>query len=416
MALAMLSVATGVFGNTSPPPGEPMTLSRALSEALLNNPTLKAYGFEDRIAEARVIQAGIRPNPELSFKAENLLGTNAMSGVKGLETTLQLSQVIDLGGSISQKVATAQSARALAKADYEIKRLDILAEVGRRFTEVAADSERLKSARRASEIGRQAVEAVQQRVDAAVSSPIELLKVRTTLTRLQIEEEHAEHELIAHRQHLASVLGQEEASFGTISADLLALPAVPKFSTLAKRLENSPVLSRFAVEQRWREAQMRLAQSLRRSGATLSGGLRRNEVSGSFGLVAGISIPLAVREVNAGNIREARERRDQLDASADALRLEMRATLFEVYQEMLHARTAMTLLQEELLPTAQQILTLADEGYRSGRFALLDLLNAQKSLIELQRLLVSEAATYHLHVIEIERLLGAPIHDAEASS
>jgi cobalt-zinc-cadmium efflux system outer membrane protein len=148
----------------------------------------------------------------------------------------------------------------------------------------------------------------------------------------------------------------------------------------------------------------------------VSGGLKRNEATDSFGLVAGISIPLAVREPNAGDIRAARERREQTTAHAEARRLEMHATLFEVYQEMLHARTVVTTLQQDLLPSARQTLRLAAEGYRQGRFSMLDLLDAQTSLLELELLLVSNAAAYHLHLIEIERLLGAPIQETNARS
>lgn len=404
-----LFLSTGVCLPASVPPGEPLTLAAALAAALQNNPSLQAYAFESRVAEARVLQAGIRPNPELAVGVDNFLGTGALSGVKGLETTLQLSQLIDLGGNRARRVETAESERALVGVDYETKRIDVLAEVARRFIEAVADTERLATARRARELGEQTVAAVRQRVEAAVSSPLDLHKVRTALARLQIDEEHAEHELAAHRQSLAAVLGEIEPAFGLTPADLLQLPVVPEFAVLAARLEKSPVLARFAVEARWREAQARLAQSLRRSGLRVSGGLRRVENTDDFGFVAGISLPLSVRDQQQGALREARERQAQLAASTEALRLEMRATLFDVYQEILHARTALTQLQQEVIPLASETLALADQGYRIGRFSLPELLEAQQSLIELQARVVAYATTFHLHVIEIERLLGAPL-------
>ena len=384
-------------------------MAAALATALQNNPSLQAYAFEPRVAEARVLQAGIRPNPELAVEVQNFLGTGALSGIKGLETTLQLSQLIDLGGSRARRVDAAEGERALAGADYETKRIEVLAEVARRFIEAVADIERLATARRAREIGEQTVATVRQRVAAAVSSPLDLHKARTALARLQIDEEHAEHELAAHRQSLAAVLGEAEPTFGPTQADLLRLPAVPAFVVLAARLEQSPALARFSVEARWREAQVRLAQSLRRSGMRVSGGLRRVEGTDDFGFVAGISLPLSVRDQQHGAIREARERQAQLAAFTEAQRLEMRATLFEVYQEMLHARTALTQLQQEIIPLADETLALADQGYRAGRFSLLELLDAQKTFVDLRGQLLAYAAAFHLYVIEIERLLGAPL-------
>jgi cobalt-zinc-cadmium efflux system outer membrane protein len=97
-----------------------------------------------------------------------------------------------------------------------------------------------------------------------------------------------------------------------------------------------------------------------------------------------------------------------VDSSAQVARLEMRATLFEVFQEMRHVRTAIEQLQKSIIPLAEETLAVTEQGYRSGRFSLLELLDAQRSLIDLRSQLVANAAAYQLHVIEIERLLGGP--------
>lgn len=411
----ILSVACGLAALASgAAAAEPLTLSEALATALQKNPTLKVHAFGARMAEARVLQAGVKPNPELSVQFENFLGTGALSGVKGLETTLQLSQVIDLAGSRSRRVETATASLELAGADYETQRIDVFAEVARRFTETAADAQRLATARTARELAAQTLAAVQGRVDAAKASPLELNKARTALALLEIAEEHAEHEFAVCRQSLAASLGELEPSFGEISADLLTLPAVPDFHSLAARLEKSPVLARYTLEARWHEAQIRLAQSLRRTGPYVSAGLRRVEATDDFGLVAGASMPLGIRDQTQGSVREARERRAQTDASAEAARIQLRATLFAVYQEMLHARTALNQLRGKVISDAEQSLALSRQGYNEGRFSLLELLDAQKSLIELRGAVIANAAAFHLHVVEIERLLGAPLTPASA--
>ncbi len=389
---------------------EPLTLPQALSAALLKNPALQAHAFESRIAEARALQAGLRSNPEISAGLENVLGTGALSGVKGLETTLQLSQVIDLGGHITRRREVASTERALVDVDYQARRVEVLAEVARRFTEVAVDEVRWTVAIRARELAEQTVSAVRVRVEAAKVSVIELNKARTALSLLKLDEEHAEHELLSHRRSLAAALGESEPTFGKVSADLLTLPAVPEFNSLAERIEQSPALARFAVEARWREAQVQLAISLRRSSTRVSAGIRRVENTDDLGFVAGFSMALPIHDKNQGGIREARERRAQIATSAEAVRLEMRATLFDVYQEMLHARTALNALRQEIIPTAEETLALAEKGYRESRYSLLELLDAQRTVIELRRDLVNNAAIYHLHVIDLERLLGSALH------
>jgi cobalt-zinc-cadmium efflux system outer membrane protein len=376
---------------------------------LIKSPILQSYSFEQRAADARILQAGIRPNPELAITTENFLGTGAVSGVKGLETTLQLSQILDIGGTRAKQVEAAQNERALVDADYQLEHIEVMAEVARRFTEAVADAERLGVARRAVKVAQETVSAVRLRVEAGAVSSVELYKARNALAVLRLEEQHADHKLAVCRQMLAAAMGETSADFGTVAGDLMRLPRVPDFESLATRLEQSPVIARFASEARWREAQVRLAESLRRTGLQVSGGLRRLEATNDFGLVAGVSIPLGFRNQQAGAIREARERRAQVEVSAKAAQLELRATLYQVYQEMLQSRSTLDQLQKEIIPTAEETLSLTEQGYRCGRYSLLELLDIQKSLIELRGQLVANAAAYQLHVIEIERLIGGPI-------
>lgn len=399
----------GILTGTALRAADPLTLSDALAMALQNNPTLQVHAFGARMSEARILQAGIKPNPNLSVEFENFLGTGDLSGVKSLETTLQLSQVIDLAGSRAQRVETARASLEVADADYENQRIEVFAQVARKFTESEAGEHRLETARRALELSEQTVNSVRARVEAGQSTPIELNKVRVALALSQVDEEHAEHELAANRQSLAAALGEVEPNFGEISGDLMSLPDVPDYSSLVERLEKSPVLARYTVEARWREAQIRLEQSLRRARPLLSGGLRRVEATDDFGLVASVSLPFQVHDQTQGKVLEARERRARVDAMFKATRLEMISTLFAVYQEMIHVRTVFTQLKSEIIPLAEETYDLAEQGYLKGRYSLLEMQDAQRSLIELRKQIVDNAEAFHLYVIEIERLLGSPL-------
>ena len=52
---------------------------------------------------------------------------------------------------------------------------------------------------------------------------------------------------------------------------------------------------------------------------------------------------------------------------------------------------------------------MSSDGFARGRFSYLDLADAQRTLGEVQRERIETAAAYHGLVLEIERLLGAPI-------
>src|SRR6187402_471561 len=88
----------------------PMILSvqaEALQNTLENSPQLAVYPYEQRAAEARALQAGLRPNPELEMEVENVAGSGDYSGTQNAEYTLTLSQVIELGDKRQSRQALA---------------------------------------------------------------------------------------------------------------------------------------------------------------------------------------------------------------------------------------------------------------------------------------------------------------------
>jgi outer membrane protein TolC len=82
-----------------------LSLTEALSLALLHNPTLQDYGWEIRISDVKTLRAGLLPNPELGFEAENFLGSGQQRDFDQTGTTVSISQLFELGGKRAKRVA-----------------------------------------------------------------------------------------------------------------------------------------------------------------------------------------------------------------------------------------------------------------------------------------------------------------------
>ena len=114
------------------PTGE-VSLRDAVALALLHHPGLAAFAWETRAREARMLQAGKPPNPTLDVLAEDI-GASRRAG-STLEqfvqpqATIQLSQLIELGGKRAARLQLATFNRDLAAWDYETARIDVLTEV-----------------------------------------------------------------------------------------------------------------------------------------------------------------------------------------------------------------------------------------------------------------------------------------------
>ena len=67
-----------------------ITLRDALSLALMKNPELAAFSWEVRALDARALQAGLAPNPELGLEIEEFAGTGEASAFDSAESTISL--------------------------------------------------------------------------------------------------------------------------------------------------------------------------------------------------------------------------------------------------------------------------------------------------------------------------------------
>lgn len=90
--------------------------------------------------------------------------------------------------------------------------------------------------------------------------------------------------------------------------------------------------------------------------------------------------------------------------------------LFDLYQEIRHARTEAESLNERVRPQAEAMLQTTIEGYRVGRFSPLELTDAQLQLVEVERAAIRAAAQFHTLLVEIQRTLGAPIETLSVRS
>jgi cobalt-zinc-cadmium efflux system outer membrane protein len=91
--------------------------------------------------------------------------------------------------------------------------------------------------------------------------------------------------------------------------------------------------------------------------------------------------------------------------------VEVQRELASAYETLASAYEATTTLQDEVLPAATEAFEATEEGYREGKFDLLTVLDAQRTLFEATNQYVDAAQAYHQARAEVERLIGTPLSD-----
>lgn len=394
----------------APPPAvadDALTLKDAVARAVADNPELALGEQRGRAADARSQRAGQPPPLELGLELENIAGTGQSRGLSGAETTLMLSRTIERGDKAARRRGLAEERGALVRTEADIRRLDLLTRVARRFVHVVRDQRLLEVAEEAVTLARRARTQAQRRVDAGAAPASEAARADIALAEAELELEHAEHELKATRVSLASLWGERQPGFSRARADLYTLPPADDLDALVAALMRNPQLRRLADQHRIADARRRLAAARQSTDVTLSGGVRRREAMNDTAFVLGLSVPLGSDARAQPGIRAAQAEAAASQRELEAARRELYAVLYGRYQELQHARTELDSLRERILPAAESALSDIRNGYGRGRYSYLELVDAQRGLIQHRRRAIRAAEQYHRHLIEIERLTGS---------
>ena len=390
-----------------------LSLRDAVALALLHNPALAAFAWETRAREARILQAGRPPNPAITTLVQDVGGSTGLTGAADpiqSQVSIELGQLIELGGKRAARQRLAAADRDLAAWDYETARIDVLTEVSRAFTDVLAAQETVALAEETTRLVEQVQQSVGARVVAGVVSPIEETRATVALASVRVESARANRALDAHRARLALLWGSPTPAFTKVLGNLRAVPPpLLPLSQLIARIAQSPELARWAAEMAQREATLVVERSKRVVDVTVIGGYRRYPQVESNAFVVGASIPLPLFDRNRGGIEGARSLVAKGHEEQRAAHARVAAVLADAYAAMASAHDEVTALRSAVLPGSQQTFDAVSEGYRLGRFGYLDVLDAQRTLIGAGSQYLRALSDYHKAVTHVERLIGAPL-------
>ena len=394
-----------------------LTLAEVANRVAEQSPSVLAYSPRVRALDGERRSASLSPPLELIADADEFAGTGNAEGFDGIELTLALSSVIELGDRPAARVAIIDARAELFEAERRTELLDRQAEAARLFVRLAALQQELDVARRSQALAEQAERTVRSRVDRGRAPRADLQRAMAATARARLEVGHIEHQLPTLRVRLAALWGEEQPNFDRVDDDALFHPGqAGNFEQLAVALADNPDLQQLASRERIEAANLRLAQSTARGDLRWRAGVRRLEGSNSTGLVAGVSIPLFSGRRAQGDIAAATNRRDAAELDTEAARINARATLYEAWQHRQHAIEAFALLRDAVIPRLESALTDTRSAYRAGRYSYLELLAARHELIDARLALIDAARRAHLNRIELERVAGAALTAADGDA
>ena len=406
LCLLLLLCAGGVFAQPPEPTTERLSLDDAFARVAQDHPELRLFGSRKDALTAELDRAALRPALIAGASVENALGTGAARGFDQAELTLTLASVLELGGKLDARRALAQSRIDALAVDREARRLDLLAEVARRYLAIVAAQHERDIAQVDIAERQRTVAGAKQRLQAGASPESVVLTAQAAQARAELDRARAEQRLVAARQHLAALWGQRNPGFEIVSADPLVLPQIADFSVLADLLERTPELNQFVGERRIREARLQLARSEVRADLDWQIGVRRLQETDDTALVGSVSMPLGASRRAEPEIRAADAELASLEIEREAKGLSLYSTLPEAHGRYRVAQVEVQRLQDDVLPKLAKAEAAAERAYGAGAISYLEWAQLQSERTNARKQQLDAALEAQRALIEIQRLTG----------
>ncbi|MGH1378943.1 MAG: TolC family protein [Alphaproteobacteria bacterium] len=386
---------------------ETLDKQQAFIKALHNNPSYRAALADIRSAEGQRAQASLLVNPNAVFEIENFAGEDEQEGFDGAELTFGIEQTIEIGGKRKNRTSIADYDVKISHEQAKAQALSLLAETEYAFIRLAVAEEGLKLADRRLGLADKTHDIVKNRIGAAKAPEIQHTKADIEKASAEVEKRQAQKELLSAKNNLARILGGSEDAEGiSVDVSLDKLPQLMDRQVMIDALQQSPQARMQQFMNMRAKSSLSLAHSYSLPDPTFGIGVRRFNENDSTALIASISIPIPVFNRNQGEIVKAQADVVKAEAIGQASYLTQEQSAIDAWESLSSAIEETKRYQSEIIPSARKAYNQADEGYSRGAFSFLDLLDAQRTLNEVQEAHLKSILNLYQAKVQAEFLMG----------
>jgi outer membrane protein TolC len=384
------------------------TLGALLTYAMLNQPRVEAAYYDYAAAVERITLERSLPDPRLTFEMD--IQDVVMTVMPGLMADVPWVKKLRLRA----EAASAESqARYFA---FESAVLQTAYEVKRPFYQLHFLNDRVRILRETLALAGELEQIARAQTEAGKVTLQDAL-------RAQIEQERLRVEIVNLEDSRLPLLAQLKAALG-LRADQPDPPVPRQFEStpldlsseqlFAVALARNPRLRQMEAEVRMAEAGIRLAHQskLPDFSAGLEADVKAAPVMWRPSL--GVTLPIW-RDKIAAEIAAAQARKSAAQARLSAEQIQLAVEFADKSFMYREATRNLTLLTDVLLPKARQSLEVARAGYSAGKTDFINLLDAERVLLEFQLAEVDARTRRELALTELSLLIvglqppGAPV-------
>jgi len=435
---AALAPASGWAAPPEAPASSPagLTMEQAVQVALQQNRDVIAARLDIEAAQLDVVAARLYPNPVASYSLGNLvLGNGNSQGVTAtgapvaspsfasqLVQTIGVSELVDLWAKRSARARAAERGVEQRRLLVEDVLREIVYAVRSSFAEVTREQEERQLARDLADRYGDTVRLSRGRFRAGDVSEAEVRRVELEGLRYTNAVVDADLQLDLARERLARLMGLPGAA--ALPPAVAEIPEARRAfavqALVAQALEQRPDLRAAGAARRAAEAQRDAAEREVYPDLTLGASYTHSQftISGdnpdTLGLA--LSLPLPLFDRNQANIGRAALDIRRADNDAERLRLAVAHDVTEAVRRAERARALLDVFEGPssadkggMLARAETTLRVAEKSYQAGAISLLELLDAQRTYLDVRGQYLRAGYDYRQATIDVGHAVGTEV-------
>ena len=356
-------------------PNSSLSLAELEALAFEHNPTLAAAKARLSVARGQQLQAGLYPNPIISYQGMEM-GIRGTSGQQGGF----IVQRFITGGKLKLDQAAAGKQVTATHFEFHAQELRVLSDVRIRFYDAVTLQQRVKLTNELVRIGDELVRATEQLLTGRQATQNDLL-----LAEIQVEESRILFNNSTNEEHqgwrrLAAVIGLPSMQRTELSGQLeTAAPQLDWDRCYATVMDNNPVLNAARIHVDRARLLVQRARKEPIPDLDLMVAHRHHNVTNENVTTVQAGFPLPIFNRNQGNIRSAEAQLRVASKNSERIELVLQDQLAVAYRRYSNALQQTERYRDRMIPRAEKSLKLVTAGYEKGQVQYLTLLTAQRT-------------------------------------
>ncbi len=396
-----------------------LTAEQLVEAGFIRRPDLLAARQRLTIAQGRLVQAGLRPNPVLDgeYTSARILG-----GQNEGDLSIGVSQLFETSGKRSKRIAVARLELAQVRAEVRAIERQFAAEVRAAYAHAIAAARQLDTLEKLVAANDELVRVTTARLNEGDVAPLDLNLVRVETDRLRVQIVRTRADLESELISIRTLAGFEV----TEPLRITPLPEKPsrldlsltEATDIALRERADLQAARLGEEVGSARIQLARSQAVPNLALSTKYSIRRDVFDDTpIGILRdkdklltfGVSVDIPVFNRNQGEIASATGEKVQAQHQREFLEATIKRDVALAYRRYRAAAEALVLYATQIIPTAEKNVQMVRAAYGAGEFSVFDVIGEQRRLIENETAYNESLGDYYTALAELERALGTTL-------